>query len=341
MSEDNQPQVDPATDEVVDEQAAPVAPPEPEFTHDDPKILAVHERVREALAALPFHFTSPINIEGLDAGDLFSLNSLLGGAIEIQTVDTLNRMRAFWDPDDEFPTYGFRRYPQSFPDVRLIDLSNPAEPLFGIELKGWYLLSKEKEPSFRFTATAAVCAPLDLLVVVPWSLSNVLSGTPRAHEPYVASAKWAADMRTFYWQHGRAGSAVGRNTEIKAPEDVHPYPSAKARIGDKPVSDSGGNFGRVARVKGLMDDWTERLLATPVSGIACTHWVDFLKAFTEDAGDALLKQRLESALRQRAADLPTEAATSVVEALFELNRLMSHPVEAGEPALTGPSVPGS
>jgi hypothetical protein len=48
----------------------------------------------------------------------------------------------------------------------------------GIELKGWYVLAKEKEPSFRYKVTLTVCAPADLLVVVPWALSNVISGRP-------------------------------------------------------------------------------------------------------------------------------------------------------------------
>ena len=40
-------------------------------------------------------------------------------------------------------------------------------PLLGIELKGWYVLSKEGEPSGRYKVTPAACAPQDLLVIVP------------------------------------------------------------------------------------------------------------------------------------------------------------------------------
>lgn len=55
------------------------------------------ENVQDALAALPVHFSSRTFIEGLEAGDLFSLNSMLGGSIEIQVVETLNKLRAVWD----------------------------------------------------------------------------------------------------------------------------------------------------------------------------------------------------------------------------------------------------
>ena len=62
----------------------------------------------------------------------------------------------------------------------------------GIELKGWYLLSKEREPSFRYTVTPSACAPQDLLVVVPWHLKNVLSGEPVVYEPYIEQAHYVA-----------------------------------------------------------------------------------------------------------------------------------------------------
>lgn len=88
----------------------PLETPPPQRTElpaDHPKAKLRHN-VIDALSALPFHFSSPINIEGLNATDLFSLNTLLGGAIEIQTVETLNRIRAVWDPDEEWLDYGFQ-----------------------------------------------------------------------------------------------------------------------------------------------------------------------------------------------------------------------------------------
>ena len=164
----------------------------------------------------------------------------------------------------------------------------------GIELKGWYLLSREAEPSFRFKATSAACSEWDLLVCVPWHLGNVLSGTPVVHEPYVEQARYAADMRTYYWQHLR-GKHV--NTEIEVPPNISPYPPPDAQISDKPKSDGGNNFGRVARVKGLMTSWTDRMLDTSVAGIEARYWIQFLKSFTENADAAILQQRLKRILQ--------------------------------------------
>ena len=92
-----------------------------------------------ALYALPMHFTSPINVEGIEVNDLFSINTLLGGAIEAQTVMLLNSLRSIWDPQGKWVGKEFRRYPESFPDVRLVGSNKDDSPLIGIELKGWYL----------------------------------------------------------------------------------------------------------------------------------------------------------------------------------------------------------
>lgn len=299
-----------------------LAPFRTQMPEDDPR-TKLRNNVVDALASLPFYFTSTINIEGLDAGDLFSMNTLLGGAIEIQTVETLNRIRDVWDPDDEWQEYGFQRFSQSFPDVRLIRPSHPAEPVLGIELKGWYLLSKEAEPSFRFTATADACSPWDLIAVVPWSLSNVLSGTPRAHRPFVEQARYAAEMRTHYWQQLRGGDRSKRDDTIIVPEGVHPYPPAGQGISDHPVQDGGKNFGRVARVQGLMTTWVAELLNSRVSGIPARHWIQFLGAFSESTDSDVVASKVAALLKKQLHTLEEEQANRIVAILREMTDLLS------------------
>lgn len=289
---------------------------------DDDRRTKLRNNVVDALASLPFYFSSTINIEGLDAADLFSMNTLLGGAIEIQTVENLNRIRDVWDPDDEWLEYGFQRFSQSFPDVRLVRPSRPAEPALGIELKGWYLLSKEAEPSFRFTATAEACSPWDLIAVVPWSLSNVLSGTPRAHRPFVEGARYAAEMRTHYWQHLRGGNRASRNDAIVMPEGILPYPPAGQAISDQAAQDGGGNFGRVARVQGLMTEWVGELLNSPVSGIPARHWIRFLGAFSESTDPDAVAAKIETMLKKRLRTLGDDQAERVVALLHEMTDLL-------------------
>lgn len=247
----------------------------------------LYDRVKDAVFALPSYFDSDIQIQGLDAEDLFALNSVLAAAIEDNVVKTLNSMRSMWDPDDEYADCSFIRQSQTFPDVMFVrhleDGDN--EPIMGIELKGWYLLSKEAEPSFRYEITPDACADQDLLVVFTWALSNVLSGEPEVYDPYVTSAKRASNYVDYYWKELRNTSL---DTTIERPDGITPYPSSKSdEIHDDPVSDSGNNYGRVART-GMMDDYTERMLEKELAGIRAKDWVKFLKITREDDPQAEL-----------------------------------------------------
>jgi hypothetical protein len=166
----------------------------------------LHRRVRESLIALPAYFHTETHVVGLSATDVFTLGAVLGAAIEEQVVETLNRMRPVWDPDEEYLAYSFVRQSQAFPDILLMNgrrRTDRTDIVMGIELKGWYLLAKEGEPSFRYKVTPEACEPQDLLVVVPWILSDVISGTPKALEPYIESARYAAEYRNYYWQELR------------------------------------------------------------------------------------------------------------------------------------------
>lgn len=256
-----------------------------ELPEDDER-TELREGVVRALRAVPMHFSSTINIEGLSATDLFSMNTLLGGTIEDQTVSTLNATRTIWDPTGRWADYEFKRYAESFPDVRLENGTDP-QPLIGIELKGWYLLAKEEAPSFRFRASAKAMTVWDLIAVFPWSLSNVISGTPILESPYVEQAKYAADMRTYYWEH--------RNKNAKPVEHpkTGPYPIAGSAYSDIVRDDKGGNFGRIARIQGLMDDWIAECMDIQLAGIAAKWWVRFLKLFDERGDIEVIKARFE------------------------------------------------
>lgn len=256
-----------------------------ELPKDDER-TALQESVVRALRAVPMHFTSTINIEGLSATDLFAMNSLLGGAIEEQTVATLNATRAVWDPAGKWADYEFRRYAESFPDVRL-ERNAGDQPLIGIELKGWYLLAKEEVPSFRFKAAANAMTVWDLIAVFPWSLSNVISGKPILGAPYIEQAKYAADLRTYYWEHRSA------NAKPVEHPDTHPYPEPGSSYSDIVHDDRGGNFGRIARVQGLMDNWVSETMKTSLAGIEARWWVRFLKLFDERNDEEAIRARFE------------------------------------------------
>jgi len=274
------------------------------------------------LFSLPLHFRTQTNIEGISAIDIFTLNAALGATIETQVVTTLNLMRPIWDPADSYRQYAFVRQAQTFPDVLLRRITetpdDPTNILFGIEMKGWYLLAKEAEPSFRFAVTRSACALADLIVVVPWALSNVISGSPMIFSPYVECARYAADYRNYHWQHLREAKDA---TGIKQPTGVHPYPRKSDRIADLPTSDRGGNFGRYART-GLMDEYLARAKAELLAGIRAEYWLSFFKLFQDQRDPAVIRQEIER-LRHRIEHLPAnkqraEAALTILQALEAL-----------------------
>ena len=268
-----------------------------------------------ALYALPMHFTSPINVEGIEVNDLFSINTLLGGTIEAQTVMLLNSLRSIWDPQGKWADKEFRRYPESFPDVRLVGSNKDDSPLIGIELKGWYLLSKESEPSLRYKASADAVTEWDLICCVPWGLSNVLSGKPVVYEPYVEQAKFASDMRTYYWNHRREDNSK-RDCGIHHPETT-PYPKPGTQYVDVPNQDGGGNFGRIARVDGLMANWVDESMDTLMAGIEAKYWVSFFKLFSEGRPKEEIEAELSNIARKvRQAGRPDHKASMLEEQLL-------------------------
>ena len=253
-------------------------PQEPALPEGDPRTDLV-QRVRGALLVLPGFFEFGTRIEGIDATDLFSLNAVLGTSIEVQVVSTLNRMRGIWDPDERWVGYRFERQSQVFPDVLLVQrgLGEP-DIIMGIELKGWYLLSKEGVPSLRFQTTSAACSVYDLIAVVPWHLSSVTSGSPVAREPWVESARYAAQYRNYWWEHVR--DAQGPRG-IRSPDGARPYPTKDMHTADMPDYDGGDNFGRLARVSGLMADFVTAAKAQDALGIPINHWIAFLKRHSD------------------------------------------------------------
>lgn len=266
----------------------------------------LHQRVLEALRAAPSFFQSAIRIAGLQATDLHTLNTLLGATIEDKIVETLNRMRSVWDPNDRYASYTFQRQSQTFPDVlfRLRDQSGT--PVLGIELKGWYLLALEGEPSFRFQTTPAVCAPQDLIAIFPWHLSEVISGEPVLLDPFIEPAKYVAEYRNWFWENRRERAAP--NPVILA-TTTQPYPSKNDPIADQATSDSGGNFGRIARVE-LMDTFVKLVEQRKLAGIPASSWRIFISAFVEgkkrtniEAALAQVRRHLPSSLDQQSVDL--------------------------------------
>lgn len=303
-------------------------PPEPQPILPDTswQDYQLFTNVYKALFALPTFFTSDLVISGVLATDLFSFNSSLGATIEAQVADALNNLRSVWDPEQNYILYRFTRQAQTFPDVILRASVPEASPsiLMGIELKGWYVLAKEKEPSFRYKVTPAVCSPADLLVVYPWALSQVISGSPRLLEPYVVGARYAAEYRNWYWRYRKSREG---NKEVKLSSASGYYPAKTEPISDEAVSDKGNNFGRFART-GLMDSYIHTLFQQELSGIPVSAWQSFLSIFSENWTGVKVTRVIDQITAQfakRKPDISTEAIERIQRCLQEIIDLLDTP----------------
>ena len=294
------------------------SPPERNLPAENWDHHELYTRVREAVMSLPVQFRTETHISGILATDLHTLNTVLGAAIEEQVVRTLNLTRNTWDPEGRYANFQFVRQAQTFPDVLFRQIAGD-EIILGIELKGWYLLAKEAEPSLRFRVTENACAPQDLLVVAPWVLDNVISGSPTLFEPFVESAKYAAAYRNHYWRYTRQ---TDLNTGIELPEGIQPYPRKSDHIDDKPIADAS-NFGRLART-GIMDEYRRKLDHVQLCGISSTYWRDFLKTFGENTTDERARAALARLRRkvEAAVDLPAPKGQSALAIVNELEGLL-------------------
>jgi hypothetical protein len=236
-----------------------------------------HYMYQGVLFNISDNFQSSIRIEGIRATEIYTFGAVLGAVIESEVVRTLNDLRPYWDPSGHYIDYVFERQPQCFPDVLLLNKKATNKRLisFGIELKSWYLLAKEGEPSFRFTVSPHACTSADLIVVVPWSLSFVVSGTPVVFEPFVLPARYVAEYRNFWWKYKRIVEE-GIDTGIDSLPAAQPYPLGREEIADKPHADKGRNFGRIARI-GIMDEYILKYNEIELLGIKVAQWREFFK----------------------------------------------------------------
>lgn len=283
----------------------------------------LRDRVQSALLALPGYFTFESPISGINAADLFNLNTLLGAGIEVEVVRTLNRLREIWDPDDEWLGYRFERSNQAFPDVRLVrrDMGKPDIAL-GIELKGWFLFAKEGVPSLRYQVTPAACSSHDMVCVVPWHLSNAVAGEARVVEPWIESARYAAEWRDYWWEHIREAKDASHSRAIHHPPNASPYPTKAEHVLAVPDYDGGNNYGRLPRCRPLMDDFLERTRLHEVLGIPVDAWFSFLKLNSDTASAEDIIAQLQRQLKRRDRKIAPDKADRLLAKLDELVELL-------------------
>ncbi|MBQ9231758.1 MAG: hypothetical protein IJ190_11380 [Prevotella sp.] len=215
--------------------------------------------------------------------------------IENKVVMFLNAHRHLWD-DGSWSEYHFIRSNESFPDVRLVRKGDNHDIILGIELKSWFILSKEGEPSFRYRTASEACDPADLLCIIPWYLSDAVCGHPVLATPWVYSAKAAAEATKRYWIYERQTDypKTVKQRGLDVPAGVRPYmENARDKTNYKPVDDGGNNFGRLART-GIMSDFVEETLLADILGIPANNWRLFLKAHTDSNSLQDIQKKISS-----------------------------------------------
>lgn len=261
------------------------------------------DRVKDALSALPEHFDFPTVIEGVPAPDIPSANTFLGSGIEAHIPKALNRLRAMWDPEGKYEDYAFVRQPQVFPDVPFRQMKPDGETLFALEIKSWYALAREQEPSLRITVNAKWCHPADLVVVYPWALSNAIAGRAMLFPPFVTGCRTAARVRNAYWE--KRGKTAADKKVVPPKGTPKFWPAKGSEFNDSAPADKGGNFGRLART-GVMDSFISRLFEEQaIADIPLGAWQKFLTIYaTSGSLDALTAelrdgtQKSEQALKK-------------------------------------------
>ena len=116
-----------------------------------------------------------------------------------------------------------------------------------------------------------------MLVVVPWALSDVVSGSPKVFDPFVTGARFAAEYRNWYWEYKKGGKS---DNSIILSTSTQNYPMKSDQISDQPKIDGGNNFGRFART-GVMDTYISQIFSEKLVGIPLVSWQRFLAIFTE------------------------------------------------------------
>ena len=254
------------------------------------------DRLRNiAFPSLPAECSIENRYSGILATDLFSLNTLLGSMIENKVVRFLNSHRHLWD-NGEWNEYHFVRSNESFPDVRLVKTTDIRNVAMGIELKSWFILSKEGEPSFRYRTASEACDKGDLLCIIPWYLSDAVCGNPVLTTPWVFSAKAASEATKRYWVYERQTDKplTLEERRLETPLGVRPYmENARDKTNYKPFNDGGNNFGRLART-GIMSDFVNETLMTDILGIPADNWRLFLKAHTDSNSIQDIQKKIAS-----------------------------------------------
>jgi len=114
----------------------------------------------------------------------------------------------------------------------------------------------------------------------------------------------------------------GVDKSITSPSAT-PYPTKDTHTADVPGYDGGGNFGRVARVHGLMTEWIAATNQLEVLGIRIQDWGSFLRVHSDAADTDFVSDTLRQIMTTKLTEDATERANRISELVQELARQVS------------------
>jgi hypothetical protein len=149
---------------------------------------------------------------------LSEFNNYVGQGIENTLVQHLNNAAyEKWSKQDQ--NLQFARNTVQFPDLLLVD-EEKDECFLHVEVKSWYIFASDPITA-RFHTAPEYIKDDCLLVVFPWYMTEIVSGTPKLLSPLVGSAKELAERRDQVWIDGYQGRADPGTKKVETPPPGH------------------------------------------------------------------------------------------------------------------------
>lgn len=120
-----------------------------------------------------FHIPTPGNLL-----DISKISELVSNTIEARIPEWLNSRRQIWDEKEDYAGYEFVKAKAGYTDVRLTNRLDACDVKFRIEVKTWYVLSRDRMTA-RFKTHPTYLWADDMLVVAAWTLDGIMNGSPK------------------------------------------------------------------------------------------------------------------------------------------------------------------
>lgn len=216
-----------------------------------------------------------------DLRDLSKAAAMVSGVVEDRIPAMLNQVRAqTWDKDGHYVSFEFRRSTIGFPDILLVQRSDPSVVIFEIEAKSWYLLSRDALTARFYTSSQAINYGT-LVAVVAWMLDGVVSGSPVLLRIHAADAKALAEGRDAEWIKSNPEThrvVEPDNTTVTTSNLVKNQVRGEYYSNGRWAKDSD-NFGKLERIHDPgLQTFRDSVLSDVAAGIPLRDWRTFMHA---------------------------------------------------------------